>query len=485
MGFVFVPLYIRYLGVESYGLIGIFAALQAWFILLDMGLSQTLSREMARFRGGAHTAMSIRNLLRSMEVIYFLVAILIAAIVYLGSRWLAFNWFKADQLSPMVVADALAIMGGVIALRWLGGLYRSAISGLQEQVWLNVSNIVFSTLRGMGVILVLATISPTIQAFFIFQGLVSLFETVALGIMLYVFLPRASIPGRFSWAALAQAWHFTGGIMVITLLVLLMTQADKVLLSKLLPLTEFGYYSLAGVVASALYMLINPIGSAISPRLAEMVAKSEVALIKNAYHRYAQFLSMTVAPAALVIAAFSDHLLLLWTRDAQTSASASPLVTALCVGTLLNALMSVPYYLQLAYGWTRLTIQVSVVVVAIFIPGLLFVVPHYGAIGAAWLWAAVNAFFIVVALPIMHRKLLPGEMASWYLRDVLPPLAVSGAVVGLGRMLTRAPDLSSPVYSLSVVSIITTAALCAATLATPIGREIVQSIINRHRKLFR
>ena len=39
MGLVFVPVYIKYLGIESYGLIGFFASLQAWFALLDMGMT--------------------------------------------------------------------------------------------------------------------------------------------------------------------------------------------------------------------------------------------------------------------------------------------------------------------------------------------------------------------------------------------------------------------------------------------------------------
>ena len=41
----FVPLYIKYLGIEAYGLIGIFAMLQAWLGLLDMGMKPALGRE--------------------------------------------------------------------------------------------------------------------------------------------------------------------------------------------------------------------------------------------------------------------------------------------------------------------------------------------------------------------------------------------------------------------------------------------------------
>ena len=34
MGLAFVPLYIKYLGIEAYGLIGLFAVMQAWLSLL-------------------------------------------------------------------------------------------------------------------------------------------------------------------------------------------------------------------------------------------------------------------------------------------------------------------------------------------------------------------------------------------------------------------------------------------------------------------
>ncbi|MHC4521753.1 MAG: polysaccharide biosynthesis protein, partial [Planctomycetota bacterium] len=89
MALAFIPLYIRYLGMEAYGLIGLFAMLQAWLTLLDMGMAPTLSREMARFGGGSHSVQSIRDLLRSIEIIALIIAGLIALGIWAASRWLA------------------------------------------------------------------------------------------------------------------------------------------------------------------------------------------------------------------------------------------------------------------------------------------------------------------------------------------------------------------------------------------------------------
>lgn len=46
------PIYRSLLGSEPYGLVGFFAMIQAWFMLLDLGLTPTLAREAARYRGG-------------------------------------------------------------------------------------------------------------------------------------------------------------------------------------------------------------------------------------------------------------------------------------------------------------------------------------------------------------------------------------------------------------------------------------------------
>ncbi|MFN9999012.1 MAG: polysaccharide biosynthesis protein, partial [bacterium] len=124
MSIAFIPLYIRYLGIESYGLIGLFGMLLTWLGLLDLGMTPTLSREMARFTGGAHSADSIRTLLRTIEIISLSIALIICVSVGLLSNWMANNWLKADKINPETVAEAFSIMGIVTALRFVENIYR-------------------------------------------------------------------------------------------------------------------------------------------------------------------------------------------------------------------------------------------------------------------------------------------------------------------------------------------------------------------------
>jgi len=422
MGLAFIPLYIRYLGIEAYGLIGLYAVLQAWFGLLDMGMTPTLGREMARFTGGTRSTESIRDLLRSIEIIAAGIAVLMAAGIAMGSTWIATSWLKAEDLPVSVVAQAFGIMGLVTALRFVEGVYRSAIVGLQRQVLLNVVNSTMATLRGFGAVGVLVWIAPTLQAFFIWQGLVSIATVAILAATTYRTLPRAARTGRFSLDALRGVWRFAGGMLGITFLASLLTQVDKILLSNLLGLSDFGYYTLAAVVAGALYMLVSPITQAFYPRLCELHAQNDRAVLVDTYHNGAQLVSVIAGSAAIVLMLFAETFLRLWTQDADLATRVSPLLTLLMLGNLLNGLMHIPYLTQLAHGWTGLTIRINIIAVLLIVPAILWVTPRFGAEGAAWVWVCLNAGYLTIGVHFMYRRILTAEKWRWYGQDVLMPL---------------------------------------------------------------
>ena len=81
MNFAFVPIYIRLLGIEAYGVIAFFFTLIALFSFLDLGLSSTLNREMARRTGAAIPTDEARDVVRTMEVIYWGIGFFISACV--------------------------------------------------------------------------------------------------------------------------------------------------------------------------------------------------------------------------------------------------------------------------------------------------------------------------------------------------------------------------------------------------------------------
>ena len=481
MSLAFIPLYIKYLGIESYGLIGIFGVLQTWLSMFDMGMTPALNREMARFTGGKGSINTVRDLLRSIEIISLVVALVVGLCVWSASGWLANNWISAQKLPTSTVTQAFAIMGLVIALRFIEGVYRSAIVGLQFQVFFNFVSAILATLRGLGAVAILIWVSPTIQAFFIWQGLISILSLAILAIATYDALPRTTYMARFSISALKDIWLFAGGMFSITILGLLLTNTDKILLSKLLTLSEYGYYSLGQLLAATLYLLVGPLTMAWFPVLSKLHASNNWGELITKYHQGAQLVSVLVGSAAIIMIVFPRTILQLWTNDVDLVVSSAKILSLLAFGNLLNCLMWIPYQTQLAYGWTSLATRINIVAVAFIVPAIFWVTPLYGPEGAAWVWVGLNTGYVLVGMHYMHRKILISEKWSWYWGDILKPLAIA-VLVALLLAWSMPEDLSYFWMLAWLILASTSTLLAAAVAANHVRHALLEQITIRFKR---
>lgn len=478
MGILFVPSYINCLGMEAYGLIGVFAILQAWMAMLDMGMTPTLNREMARYKAGAISAEAILDLMRSIEWICVGIALLIITMASFLAPVLASSWLKFEKLPIDTVIQAIILMGFVVASRLLEEIYRGAIRGMQKQVWLNCTQAILATLRWVGVLAVLVWISPSVQAFFAWQGLISAISVIIYALKTYQWLPDSKRSGQFSLLVIKGVGRFAGGMATITLLSLLLTQVDKILLSGLLSLEQFGYYALAGLVAGGLAQLISPINAAIYPKFTELLTRHDEAALIKKYHDSCQLMSAIIIPPAVILAAFAKPVLLLWTGDHALTVAVAPILSLLVLGTLFNGFMNIPYMLQLAYGWTGYAIRINLVSVAIIIPAILWTVPKYGAIGAAWIWITLNAGYMLIGIHFMYRRLLPEQKWYWYWECITKPLFV-GAVVAFG-MVTILPAPQGPLESIFTILL---AGISVTMLVVLVISGVRQRIISSIKEL--
>lgn len=482
MGLAFIPIYIRYLGMEAYGLVGVFAIIQAWLVLLDIGITPTLNREMARFTAGAHSAQSIRDLLKSAEMICFGLATAIALTVWAASGYLASDWLKIEKLPTSTVAQAIAIIALVVSLRFVEGIYRGSLFGLQRLVWYSGASALLATIRHAGAVAVLAYLSPTIQAFFVWQGLVSLMSTALFCVAVHRALPAAPSNPKFSREAVAEVWRFAGGIIGITFLALLLTQVDKVLLSRLLTLEHFGYYTLAATIVGVVYQLVAPITQAMYPRMVELVTRQDHPQLVAVYHQGAQLVTILTAPAAFLLSFFAIGVVFMWSGDIVLAEKTGPILSVMVIGTFLHGLMHLPYQLQLAYGWTGLAVKSNIVAVLILTPAILWVAPRYGGLGAAAVWVILNVGYTFVGIQFMHRRLLVGQRWSWYFADVTwPVMGVLGVMVGASSF--KPQDYRSRFDWFIFLSGVGVAALITAvTLANVVRPKVARGVALTVRK---
>ena len=334
VGIVMVPLYISYMGAEAYGLVGFFAMLQAWFNLLDMGLTPTMARESARFHGGAMSLLEYRRLARALEGVFAAVALLGGVLLFALAQPITEHWLKASHLPPQEIVIALRLIALTIALRWMCGLYRGVITGAEKLVWLSSFSASIATGRFVLVLPVLIWLSATPLAFFSFQLAIAVLELAGLAFMAYRLLPRIPAGQRihWQWAPLKPVLKFSLSIAFTSSVWIMVTQTDKLVLSSILPLADYGYFTVAVLVASGIMMISGPISSAIMPRMTRLQAEGQDAQLIAVYRQATQLVVVLALPVALVLIFFAHKVQWACTGDAALVKRTAPVLSLYAAG---------------------------------------------------------------------------------------------------------------------------------------------------------
>ena len=423
LGFIFLPFYLKSLGPEAFSLIGIYSLLQAWLHLLDGGLTATLGRESAKYLGGGHTHLSFRLLIRSIEYISIILSILMIIILAFGSNYVANNWLNPENLESNIIQKCLFIIALIIALRFIEGLYKSFLNGIQKQFLLNVINSINGTFRWVGAAILLKIGFNNPLSFFSWQLLSSLISTFTFGLASYKLLPKVPKKSlRFSSKSLFLIKEFAFGMIFINVLALVIGQTDKIILSRVLTLKSFGFYTLAASIAGFSFFLSSPITNAFYPLLCKYKQENDLELLIKTFHKSAKTISIFLGSTSIYFILFCKPILDIWISDTFIVSQITLLVQLLIFGNFLNTLMWIPYHTQLAYGWTSLTIKINLILCCIIVPSTYYVSITYGSIGVPFIWIFVNSIYLLFSINIMFQKILKTKKLKWLIDDTLKPL---------------------------------------------------------------
>lgn len=477
MGIIFMPMYMRLLGMEAFGLVGVMLSFQAIFQIFDFGIGGAANRELSRRAHNPAWAGESRDLVRTSESLIWAIAMLMTLALFGASQPLATQWLHLSSLTPGQAAQAISIMGVAIALLWPSVFYANCLSGLERQPQLNAIQALFATLRYAGVLPALWWVAPTIEVFLGWHALVGAAQSLVMGWLVWRYLPPSQRPARWSLEIVRASRRFAGGLFAIGVLALGVSQIDRLVLTSVRPLEEMGYYTLALSVAAGLGRMVQPMFNALYPRFSRLVAQRDAPGLQKLYHLSSQYLAIVIAAVAAVLVVFAHEVLWLWTGDEALATKVAPALMLLVTGSALNGLMNIPYALQLAHGWTRLAVGLNAASLLLGLPLCLWAVQHYGMPGAALPWLMANLISVVVGIPLMHRRLLPGQTARWYLRDNLPTLLAGCGITLILRTLL--PEFSRDWTGMAWLGLVIFGVLLACALAAPSVRSAVWHVFFR------
>jgi O-antigen/teichoic acid export membrane protein len=454
LGLAVIPLYLRFMGINAYGLVGFFTMLLAWMTVFDFGLGPAFGREASKFKAGKISASTLNLFLLILEKSYLFLGACVILACWVSGDWVADIWLNLDVAHQREASTCITLVGVMFCLRLMSNLYRSGLLGLENQAQANVVLVIIATLRSVLVLPILIWVSSSILTFFTFQFCVAIVETVLLRAAL-----KRSLPDRqlaiFKWSAIRETFRFSGGVAFLGLVWIATSQIDKLILSHLLSLREYAEFILATTLALGVYSLISPLQQAVLPRLVIFSEQDRHELFVSLYRLTSMLMVAIVAGVAGAIVAYPEQVLYVWTGDQLLSEQVAEILRWYAAGTGFMAIAGMSYVLQNAKGNLSLHIRGNILCLVLLIPTLIASTLQFGAIGAAISWAAVNFFFLVFWTSVVHKKFLPELTWRWLLFDIAPG-------IGVAALLVSAAHFTKWPFSLRSISFIALVMLTSA-----------------------
>ncbi|WP_298718250.1 hypothetical protein [uncultured Oceanisphaera sp.] len=430
IGILILPFYLQHMGAEAYGLVGFFTLIQAWMSLLDLGMTPTLSREIARLKGEPSEGARLVTVVNSLEVTFIFMALLVGAGLFMSREWVASDWLTFEVLEASMVSTAIGIIAVIVSVRWVSSINRSGINAYEMQVWMSLVDVFINTLRFPGSLLLMIWTKGDILIFFYFQLSVVLIEVFLIRRKLRRLMPCGVLnSARFSWKELKRIAPFALSIGYTGVIWVLLSQLDKLLLSKVLTLGEYGYFTLIATISSGVILLAGPVSKAILPRMTALLADGKDEVMLELYRGSTRFVISVIAPVTLVIAMLPKTVVYVWTGDMEAAKWTAPILPLFVIGSGLLTIISFQYYLQYAYGLLKYHVAYNTASIIINIPLIFYAAFEYGAIGVAWIWMGFRILSLVAWVPFIHHRFAPGLHFKWLIQDVLPGVIFAAVAV--------------------------------------------------------
>lgn len=481
IGIIIVPYYLKYLGAEAYGLVGFLTLLQSWMTLLDFGISPTLSREVAIVRNAIEQIqrLKFKSLLHSLEFVFIVIAIITMTFIFISSDIIADKWLKIGSLDLHIVTQCISTMGLIVGFRFITSLYNSGLIGVENQVWVNTTNIVLNTFRSIGAVFILHYVSNDLEVFFTYQLVVTLIGLLIFASKFYKVMQLGKFKLFFSLNSIKPIIPFTMGIAYTGGIWVILTQSDKLLLSNILPLTEYGYFSIIILMVNAVQQLIAPISQAIQPRMTKLIYAGKIDEMLAIYRRSSQLMAIIMFSIVGMISTFSYEIILFWTNNNQIATWGKNILFWYVIGNGVLAISGLQYMLQFAYGKIKMHVQYNTFFTIVSLPLIIFTAYHYNALGVAILWFILRLISFIIWIPIVHHKFAPGLHAKWLVKDITPIFACS--IVYLLIIKNLAINFSSynKLTTFMTLIVIAVGLVIANCIASAEGRKLIKGHISR------
>lgn len=426
--FIFVPLYIRYLGEEAFGLVTFFVTLQTVLNLLGLGFSKTLRREFASDVTSGKTNEYKYKLLRSIETICWMIALVIIALCFFFSTFIAQKWLSFEKLSQDTVSLTIFLMGISIGIQLIANVYLGCLFGQEKQVQADTIQFIWSLVKNAGVVIVISLVAADIRLFYVWYIFIDIIYMLFIRYFVIHYLAESTTKLNWSFRdfiALKNVYGFAIGIMFISIGYALNSQVDKIIISNRFSLTIVGSYNSTYNLSYVASIIASAAGIAIFPRFTSLFTAKSIEDQKALYLKVNGIVNIFSSTLGAFIAVFSYDILKVWTGSSEIASTMQNAGLYLILGTTISAFQEIPYNYFLACGVTLVNaIQTGCSIIYVLLITPIFI-NHLGILGAAISWLVEMLLSTTIYLLVFYKKYFNNNIFKYIVIDTYSPLGIS------------------------------------------------------------
>ncbi len=407
LGIVVVPYMVHRLGAELYGLITIVAALGGFAGLLNLGMGRALSKHVSalRWRGDLQ---GIRALFQTALAVSLLAGAT-GCLLLIGFRGsLSAALFHGDTSTDRYVAFAVFMTGFGVLLSMLTESLSALPIAFQRFDIYNRINVLVSTLRNLGAVLVLA-----LGLYFKGILLVYVFSSLV-GVLCYVHYARQlvtnlSLRPRFVWGDFKKLFSFSASVLVAGVSALAVHRLDRLLVAYFLPIAAVAFYVIPYSLAEKTSLGVGNITSVIFPTASELSSMKAHDKLRELYLRATKMVLLAGIPVTVILLAVPGPVLRHWVGP-EFALRGTRTLQLLAGGFFFNILAYVPFVVAQGIGRPGISAKYSLFNGIANIILFLLLIPRLGIVGA-------GAGFLIsegVVMPIFIWEVNRILHISWF-----------------------------------------------------------------------
>jgi O-antigen/teichoic acid export membrane protein len=344
VGFVTIPLVVRALGNERFGILALVWVVFGYFGLFDLGLGRTTTKYIADALGRDESGR-LAGTLWTTVVLQTAIGLLAALLSYLLAPLIVRRFLNIPTGYVTETVLTLRLVGLSLPVMFVSSSFRGVLEAAQRFDLVNAVkapvNVLFYVLPLLGVALGFEL--PGIVVLLVASRIAGLVLWARLG---FAVLPALRTRPAFHAGLVRPLFSFSGWIGLSSLLFAVTTSIDRLIIGAVVTVEAVAFYSAPYEAINRIGVIPGSLGMVLFPAFSYLDAGRKGAEAETLFARSTKLLLLTTGPVLILLAFFARDFLRLW-LGADYAAAATLVVQVLAVGFLVNTVFAVPNnYLQ-------------------------------------------------------------------------------------------------------------------------------------------